>query len=405
MDLKKYKLSSVQYKITKCEVSAPKLKEPFSVNPMEISEFMIDDDYEVYYYPYFQINMQLPIMVERAIKQTPNEIYINIEIEEQYFSDRTGQQTTPDSVSKFISGKFIAYLEDQTRSIMDKQIEELEEKLGYNANSLDARSMVDVKFTLYNDKLIKALGTNINAVITSGTLVNILAYVLTTAGISNVLLSPPNNNKTYRQFILPPEDAQDHIERICHHYGLHTNGSLIYHGLDRSYILDRQPKCTAYSTNEYQTTFLYYQGGADNSINIGCGKNSSDKTNLLLIQPATFIFNDMSVAADETLSSKLNRLTPWSGGASSDGDIAMSIGGDDTTKAIERATKAYSKVVKMSFNNIDLLMLTPNKKFTINMDDVRYKAYTGDYMLVKSSSVFLKTGSSFSPITNCTFKC
>lgn len=404
MELKNYKLSSVQYIVTKCEISAPKLKEKYIVPNDSISEIIIDNDFEKYYYPYFQVNIKVPVMVERALKQTPLEVYMDITIEMQYYSDPTGQQLSPDSISKFISGKYIAYMDNQTRSIMDGHVQDVEDSTGENAKSLNINALSSMRFTLYNDKIIKALSTNINAVISSSNLVNILAFVLTCAGMSNVLLSPPNNNKTYKQFILPPQDAQDHIERICHHYGLHSAGTLIFHGLDRTYMIDRQPKCTAFSTNEYQTTYLYYPGGTGNVNNTGCGKSSIEKSNLLLIQPATFKFMDMTVEAEELLSSDITAITPWSGGGGN-GDIAMSIGGDNTTSAVKRQTKAFAKVIEMSFNSIDLTMLTPNKKFTVIMDDIRYKAYTGDYMLTRCTTTLLRTGGAFSPVINCSFKC
>lgn len=404
MDLKNYKLSSVQYVVTKCEISAPNLKEKYNVPIDSISEIIIDNDYEKYYYPYFQINVNVPVMVERALKKTPLEVYIDISIEMQYYSDQTGQQLSPDSINKFISGKYIAYMDDQTRSIMDGHVEDIEDESGENYKSLNMNSMTSMRFTLYNDKIIKAMDTTINAVITSGTLVNILAFVLTSVGMSNVLMSPPNNNKSYSQFILPPKDAGDHIEMICHDYGIHSAGTLIYHGLDRTYIIDRQPKCTAFSTNEYQTTYLYYPGGTGNISNTGCGKSGAEKANVLLIQPTTFKFMDMTVEAEQLLSSNISTVTPWSGGGGS-GEIAMSIGGDNTTSAVKRQTKAFEKVVDVSFNSIDLSMLTPNKKFTILMDDIRYKPYTGDYMLTRCSATLIRTGGAFSPIINCTFKC
>ena len=406
LDLKKYKLSTVQYAITKCDIIAPKLKENYSVPIVNIQNFVIDNNYEEYYYPFFQINMYLPSNVQRLIKETPLEIYIDIEIEARYYSDRTGQSIEHDSISKFVAGKYIAYMENQTRSILDSEKEDYEDSQGYNLKSTSMEMNEVCSFTLYNDKIMNGLSTNINDIISSTNLLNALGYVLTRAGMSNVLLSPPNNNKVYKPFILPPKDAESHLEMICHDYGLHSHGTLIYHGLDRTYIIDKQPKCTAYSVNEYQTTYLYHPGGSKLVISTGCAKSSAEKANMILIQPSTFKFTDLSVPASKSMSNDVIALDPFGrcGSGGSSADYTMMIGGDDISSAIESSTKAYTKTVHMGFVAVDLNMLTPNKKFTIILDDVKYKAYTGDFMLSTCNTIFTRNGRLFSAITTCSFK-
>jgi len=59
----------------------------------------------------------------------------------------------------------------------------------------------------------------------------------------------------------------------------------------------------------------------------------------------------------------------------------------------------------MGFGSIDLNMLTPNKHFLLTLEDIKYKKYTGSYMLTKSTTSFSKDGIYFNPITTCVFKC
>ena len=407
MDITKVSLQTVKYIITKCEITTTALKEPYSVPNLHIVEFVIDDDFESFYYPFFQIKLNLPSTVLRAIKKDPLKTYISLTIKQAFYDSKSGDVSEGSkSISTFLDGKYIAYIEDQNRSLLDSVVEDNEESLGYNVKTADPDTDQTATFTLYNEKLDDALSTKINAIISSGCLVDVLGFVLTTAGINNVLLSPPNNYKTYAPFILPPQSASSHIDRICNDYGIHTQGSLIYYGLDRNYILSRDLKCTAYSTNEYQITYLYYPGPGNERLAgfTYCGKSNIEKANYITIDPSSVKFSDLSVYAENVSSDKFVMIDPAKSTINgSTGTYVIRNGGDDIRTALEKRTASYSKTASLSFRGIDLNMLTPNKQFTITVDDKKFKKFNGNYRLLKKTSIFVKDGTMFTPMTMCNF--
>ena len=69
-------------------------------------------------------------------------------------------------------------------------------------------------------------------------------------------------------------------------------------------------------------------------------------------------------------------------------------------------TIAESKrVLYVSFSNIDIVMMTPNKEFIVTIEGVsQQKRYNGKYRIVKAAHVFEKEGNYFSVKTTAEFR-
>ena len=408
MDITKVSMQTVRYKLDSCEIRCPNLKEAYKVPHSAILDIILDNDYENFFLPYFQLGLHLPSTVVRAMRKTPNDIKINVQMTALYFNKNDYLDMIPSSTTKYINGSFVAYLEKPSRSILDSTTEDYEDMVGYSVKEVDPNSMDVINLTLYEEKILNKMGTKANYIVSNGCLVDILTLVLNTAGISNVLLSPPNNYRSYKEFKVTPISACKQIERICNRFGLHTNGTLVYFGLERNYIIDKVPKCTAYTTNEYQITYLYYpgQGAETAAVTDCCGKNSSEKSNFIFLTPSLVKFSDLSVAANEAYSENTVAIDPiqGGGGGGKDADFNIKTEGDNTAGIVNRLTKSFKMVVNTTLHNVDLEMLTPNKCFNITIDDKKFKQYNGNYMITKATTTFIKQGELFDTITMCTFR-
>lgn len=408
MDISKVSMNIVRYKLDSCSITSPNLKEAYDVPHSAILSMVLDNDYENFFLPYFQMDLHLPSTVIRAMKKSPNDIKINIQMSALYFDKKDYQTLVPTSVNKQITGTFVAYMEKPSRSILDSNMEDYEDVAGYSMKNVDPNSMDVIKLSLYEEKILNKMGIVQNYIVTSACLVDILTLVLNGAGISNVLLSPPNNYRAYKEFKVTPISTSKQLERICNHYGLHSNGTLVYFGLDRNYIIDKVPKCTAYTTNEFQTTYLFYpgQGAETAAMSNGCGKNSSEKANYVFLTPSTVHFSDLSVAANEAYSENTVAIDPISGGGGGgkNPDFNIKTEGDNTAGIVNRLTKSFKLVASAAIHNVDLEMLTPNKCFNITVDDKKYKQYNANYMITKATTSFIKQGDIFDTITMCTFR-
>ena len=405
MDITKVAMQTVRYKFDSCVISAPNLKESYTVPHSAIHNVLLDNDYENYFLPYFQLDLNLPSSVIRAMKKTPNEIKIDIQMTSLYYNQKDSEQMVPTSTVKFINARFVAYMEKPSRSIMDSTTEDVEESLGYGVKTVDPNSMEVTKVTLYEEKILEKMGKTVNYIVTSGNLPDMLTLVLNSAGINNVLLSPPNNYKRYREFKITPISAKRQIERLCNHYGIHTNGTLVYFGLERNYIIDKVPKCTAWVTNEYTITYLYYpgQGAEIGATSACCGKSASEKANYIYLTPSMVSFNDLSVPAGSEYSDSTVAMDSMEGGGGGS-DYYVRDSGDNTAAALNRLTKSFGLTATATFRNVDLEMLTPNKCFNITVDDKKFKQYNANYMITKATTTFIKKGDMFDTVTMCSFR-
>lgn len=408
MDFTKVKMNLCRYRVERCDIESPDLVENYPVSNEVIGDIIIENDYFNFNLPFFQLSLGLPSSVLRAIKKHPLETYVHLSMTCEYYDNLDASNNgSPVSMFNWFNKKFIAFVEKQDRSLTDSAIEDIEDGLGYDTRTVDPQTMEKPTFTLYDENIVNSLGYTINDIISNGCLADILTYVLNKASITNVLLSPPNNFKSYKEFRLPPQDAYIHIDRICNDYGIHNNGTLIFFGLDRNYIIDINPKCTAYSVNEYQTTYLYYPGKGNESttFSAGCCKNSAEHANYILFQPSAFRFANKSIEAHHAFSEDVVILSPLTGGTNkSNASYLVRRGGADTSKAIKRKIDSFSKTISLGLRNVDVDMLTPNKQFVLTIDDAKYYAYNGTYMLTKQYISLVKDGNRYSPLVVCEFR-
>lgn len=410
MDLSKISLNLVRYLITKCEVSSPNLKSNYVVPVSAVTSIEIENDYENYNFPYFTISLELPAFVIRAIRKSPLKNYLFLSLQAGFYDSLDGNGLMePKNTSTYLNDKYIMFIENQNRSLYDSEIEDSEEKEGYSYKSTDPKSNEVVKFSLYKEADIDASMKNINAIITSGCLIDILTYVLNSAGISNVLISPPGNYRSYSQLPLPPYSAMDHIERLCNDYGLHKNGTLIFFGLERKYIIEKDTRCTAYSTNEFKTTYIFHpSNGTQSALSAGCAKSANEKVNYIMLQPESSSFKDNSQSMKWSVGTNINvigsdAVSVTSGNAGSGRFFTQKVGGNNSG-GVKRDIDSHNKIASLGFRNCDLMMLTPNKTFVVTIEDQKYKQYNGNYRLTKSVVKFMKEGDVYTPFVQCEFR-
>ena len=75
---------------------------------------------------------------------------------------------------------------------------------------------------------------------------SIVAFICKKVGISNILMSPLSNRKSYTEFKITPINAIDQLKNLIVNYKLHDKGTVMFFDLDRTYILSKEIKCTAW---------------------------------------------------------------------------------------------------------------------------------------------------------------
>ena len=50
-------------------------------------------------------------------------------------------------------------------------------------------------------------------------------------------MAQPDNNTVYKEFLLPPQSVLKNLQFIDTYYGIYRDGTMMYFGLDYTYII------------------------------------------------------------------------------------------------------------------------------------------------------------------------
>lgn len=402
MDQTKIKMSLIKYQMRMFQLLIGTKK--VDIAPEEIMYFNIVEDFEKYYFPYFEVEINVSNAVYRLMMKNPTKIKVNLSLYKG--KKRDVYHSSDDSSTSFkraLNGTFRVFL-DGTSPDLSEDIEKKIDKDGTKYGQLTT-----VKFALYSNTYYNKYDLVVNGNFLNVSLADMVGYILTKTKMSKVLMSPPSNYKKYKQFILPPLPTHEQLTRICDTYALHSKGSIVYFGLDRAYIIDKVPKCTAYAKNEYKISYILYSSNDKSTpLSGGCGTITKDKVNIL--NAVSFESDNKREITKKTVGKNIvsvdanGKVTKSNKKSSKVTKVVVQNQGNSTVKSIKRDIAETKKMIHVEFMDIDIGMLTPNKQFILSIDGVSYKKYNGKYRLVKATHTFKKEGNFFQVVSSCDFK-
>lgn len=403
MDLEKVKLALYKYQIKSLILTIDK-DTKHEVHESCIVNFSIVEDYDKYFFPYFEMTIAVPTATFRAIKKNAGKIKANLNL----YKGKFKQMMSTDSLSgasfkKAVTGTFYAYTDDSSPDLTEgeqKMVEKSKDQYG---------QLSTLKILLYNQSFYNKYQLVVNDVLENVSLAESLTYVLNKAKVTKVLLSPPTNYKLFKQFILTPIPLSQQIERICNTYAIHKKGTVVFFGLDRLYIIDKVPKCTAYSNNEFKITYIVADSNSSTIQNTGGAysdkdgkfnvlnasqisfKNEQEKTKKLLGSNVVSINNNGKVTKTNKKATKVTR-------------VLVQDEGNSTAKSLKRTMTESKRVLTAQFKDVDMGMLTPNKQFVVTLTSAQHKKYNGKYRLTRVIHSFSKEGTYYQLTTSAEFK-
>lgn len=403
MKLDNVKLTLTKYKFKSLQLSiGSKIKHEI---PNELVFTMtIVEDYDNYYFPYFELSIAVPNDIYRKMTSNNQKIKATFQLLKGKFTQAiTIDENKNNSFKNALKGSFYVFMDETTPDLTEseqKAVEKSENQYG---------QLTTVRLLLYPYKYYKKFDLVVNTCLEDVTLVEALTYLLTKCDIDNVLLSPPNNYKKFSQFILTPISANQQIDRICNTYAIHKKGTLVFFGLDTLYLIDKQPKCTAYRTNEYKITYIVMSSKSPTSKQIGgCYVNTSDKFNVLNAINLT-VKNDNEYTS-KTLGKNVvsvnsnGKISKTNKKQTTRTKVVVQEDGNAITGSLKQSIKESKRILTVNFVDIDFNMITPNKQFIMTFDESIYKKYNGKYRLSKLVHTFIKEGDYFTISTNGEFR-
>lgn len=395
MKLKDVKLSICKYRVRRLIIKYGDNKK-YDAETSLITEMSIIENFEQDFFPFFTITMYVPTKIFREITSTKNKnkLVATLNLQKAKFKSAMSMQTDESiTFGNCISGRFhcvVAAKDVEVTQEEQKIVEKSDNKYG---------QLQAITLSLYPKSYYDNFQRVVNAVIETCTLTDALVYIFQTAKLQKMLVSPPDNTKSYSEFKIVPLQACKMIERICDTYAYHKKGSVIYFGFDRGYILKKEPKCTAYVKNEIKTTYVTVFTSSKGSMQTGgCYTNKQKKYNVINASglSADNSKNVTTKAVGEKTMIINNDGSTKKTGSGKLTNVAVQEEGEWNQQQIKRTIAEKSKSISCELLHADITMIRPNKVFVVSAEGKAFKKYNGKYRVISVSHNFNKEGDYFS---------
>lgn len=427
MKIEDIQIRNVKYRISKFDVIVPGYPEPYSIDQAHMGNFVIEKDYQDYVFPYMEFRIIVPDQVYRDMCKEPENVFVDLKLEYAYFDDfyemEPGDALRSDGV--VFDNRFYAYLTNMSPKLTDAVLGE-KNKEKYNGGDLTQYSFDndhEVILMLYRADHIFNTDQVINKVLQNVTMADCIAYYFKQMGLGNLLMSPPQNTRLYKQIILPPVPVIGGMMRMCATYGIHKLGTLIFFDYDRCYFIDRKVGATAWSNNEIYTVYLTsfpQTVGDDGIMKSGFYVNQKEKYCVINVLGDQISITNESMYGDTLLGSnvvlidstqgttesihanvKVNQMSPSARGAIN--SVLVMDSGVSQLPAYKADLEYSKKCMSLVMHETSITALCPNRDYILTTDNDKYKDSTGHYKLMKHGTVFTKESEYYTSITTASF--
>ncbi len=392
------KLQSWRYSIYSCIVLVN--DEAIQLDKMCVTGIELVNDYFNNTFPIFKLNLILDSDTYYKILNNKTEVKIKLRLQKYYQLYGSNKKSM---YKDFINDTFVII--DDTMDISRDDDLDLQEKIN-KSNSDDELEMYDypLELFLYREETSTGVKTQINNILKNVTLSSVIGYLFGVSKIKNALVSPLENNKTYEEILLPPLTINRQLLHLDAMYGFYRYGSVIFFGIDRTYILNFKGGCTAFENREKPETCIYIPK-ITSVQNSGIGSiESNDNRHYINWNYEEINISNRSVTKDVLSGSDVLVINTSSGTTSKSTSNTVT-NGDANVAIIENEgenewlnttftaqTSSNSLIISGMISDVDVEALTPNKKFSLVFEDQKLtNKYKGTYFLSKTVFKFVNT--------------
>lgn len=371
-----------------------------------LNSLSILDRYMENLYPITKIDLALEESVYNRIISEKDNLKIKLNVRKYY---RKNSETEKSFESNYINGTFQLILDDSINTI-DVNAHNLEYPEGDTGEMNSVQ--VTMELFLFKGDVIKANSKMVNAVLKETSVSAAIGYILTKSRVSNLLMSRPDNQKIYEELKLPPLNIAKELAFVDSYYGLYNTGSIIYFGLDRSYIIPFCKPSDAYERNEIDTVCIIVpEIGSPITDNICSLKKYGDSSKAYFIaDPESFDPKNLSTTGNVLHPEAINVVE------NETGEVTQSKEKNKATEILpsenpfykeiyEATVKSNDAAISISLKDGDFSLLTPNKKYQFIFESTKLsKIYKGYYYLCQCDIAFVKEGIDFTAGAQCLFR-
>lgn len=399
-EIRKYK-----YYVTRISLKIPSVG-VVNIDKSRLTAMSIIEDYENLVFPMFSITLGLDKSTYYNILKNKNTSKVYLRIDKFYTDINNANRS---SYRKFIDGNFNLIMDEDTKNLQSSS-----DVIDTNTKASDLerddsenlfQSTESVKFYLYSDTVDKTK-KNINKVFTKCTVSDVMTYLFTEANIKNVLMAQPDNLKKYDEMLIPPLSILKAIKHLDYYYGLYKKGSMIFFGLNYTYVIPYSGDCKVYPKNSNgKVTNIIIPKSTRTSSSLGnVYKNNNDTVDYIVSHTSSASIVNESISHDYLSGNSIKVIDSYNDEDKTSKSKAISRTNviryfHNTTEneylgeTYIAQTNALSTVIDLRFENVDIETLLPYRKINMVFEDSKYtKEYNSKYIITSVVYNFEKSG-------------
>lgn len=382
--------------------------EKVMMDSKNLISYMVINDYINNTFPIIQIKVSIDSTTYYTILEKKDDVVVKLNIEKYTRTPGQKVESLKPNIEKYINVTFKLIMDDDNNDLSANVRKvnhegDITEELSEQANI--------VEFFLFRKDLLTKSKRKVNKIFEEATPTDGIAFVVKKMGVKDFLMSPADNEIDYSPFIIPPLKVTDAIKYIDTFYGLYDVGSMMYFGVDRSYLLKFNGKCTAYEEKEKKEVKIIVPMAGTEAAQEVCSLYRDKNAYVMIGDYRTVDFEQHDVTGDLLHGADIHIIDASKEEPGYDGEgkneIFLVNRGRNTNlqNIYHRQKEASHSVVTIEFSDIDLSALEPNRRYTFEFEDQliakKYKNYS--YMLVKSEILLMCSEADMTAHARCTF--
>lgn len=400
-----------KYRISKLEILIQN-KDTVELTHANIQNIGIEKDFDNDHFPILYLSLNISPELYYSIIENKTTVKFRVRFE-NFIYDRNNEIRRTKVVFNDVFSIFV----DDNSSFLNKDLYNKTKEANGEATMMTDFSQPR-EFFLFKEKDLIGSKTVTNAVISSANMTDISTFLLSTAGISNVLMTPLDNNAVYSQVVLPPISMIQNIIYLEKQYGMYYHGLLLFFDFERAYFINKRAECTAWKSGEFKEVIVQsFKTSNPNSMTPGCIRDEENKNYLLHVTRNNIEMMTSSVVDDQLSGNSMIVVDAGTGKVTNVNPTVQQRGGGTKKILIDNFNNPFTKksmeyrklendgMLRLSLSNIDMDALTPNKKFTFLFEDTSVqKQQGGSYRLTGVVYTFDKQGIEYTIRAKAAFK-
>ena len=390
-----------KYKMSKAEILLPD-KDPIEIAGASITNLGIEKDFDNDHFPILYMSVKLNPEVYYSIIENKTTVKFRLRFEKYIYDKVKDAQTT-----KLVFSDVFSIFINDNMPFMDKELYKKAKET--EGTETPMSSMIkSYEFYLFKERDLIGSKKVFNTIMSNETISDISIFLLSSAGITDILMSPLDNSTKYSEVILPPVSVINSINYLEKQYGMYYHGLLLFFDFERAYFINKRAECTAWKTGEFKDVIVQsFKTSNPDSLTPGCYRDEENKCYILHVIKDNIDIKTASVV-DDQLSGNDMVVVDSADGNVTNVNPSVQQRGDGTTKIlVDNYNNPYTKrsleyrkiendnVIVVTLTNVDMEALTPNKKYKFIFEETDIqKKNGGEYRLTSTIYDFTKQASS-----------